>query len=60
MSLLPPKLPVLILVLVEDGLGACNEATFGDGSPKVLILVLVEDGLGALTNQQAKYSLCWS
>ena len=38
---------VLILVLVEDGLGASNELArrrfFG-----VLILVLVEDGLGAL------------
>ena len=36
---------VLILVLVEDGLGAFQAWWNGD-SPFVLILVLVEDGLG--------------
>ena len=37
---------VLILVLVEDGLGASRFQLFENSKP-VLILVLVEDGLGA-------------
>ena len=39
---------VLILVLVEDGLG--GGGCFGERhrDPEVLILVLVEDGLGAI------------
>ena len=41
------RVTVLILVLVEDGLGVSDES---GGLPKegVLILVLVEDGLGAM------------
>ena len=37
---------VLILVLVEDGLGECLESATGIKKERVLILVLVEDGLG--------------
>ena len=37
---------VLILVLVEDGLGAVKGASFTTLPIGVLILVLVEDGLG--------------
>ena len=39
-------LPVLILVLVEDGLGEGEELYENRSFNKVLILVLVEDGLG--------------
>ena len=39
---------VLILVLVEDGLGVSYKDTFHGNFTPVLILVLVEDGLGAL------------
>ena len=39
---------VLILVLVEDGLGEIDLAGNPLRDPTVLILVLVEDGLGAL------------
>ena len=38
---------VLILVLVEDGLGVYTPAVAGVATCIVLILVLVEDGLGA-------------
>ena len=38
---------VLILVLVEDGLGACDVTIRCYLLDAVLILVLVEDGLGA-------------
>ena len=38
---------VLILVLVEDGLGGTQTQIFG-AEEGVLILVLVEDGLGVL------------
>ena len=38
---------VLILVLVEDGLGVLLKPTSTVTAIKVLILVLVEDGLGA-------------
>ena len=37
---------VLILVLVEDGLGVSENVVDWWSSPLVLILVLVEDGLG--------------
>ncbi len=37
---------VLILVLVEDGLGGRGRSSRGCTLEKVLILVLVEDGLG--------------
>ena len=37
---------VLILVLVEDGLGAYGNGGIIHNPPTVLILVLVEDGLG--------------
>ena len=37
---------VLILVLVEDGLGANSEPAKPTKANSVLILVLVEDGLG--------------
>ena len=37
---------VLILVLVEDGLGATKELVIRNLVSIVLILVLVEDGLG--------------
>ena len=37
---------VLILVLVEDGLGAFTLLIYSILANKVLILVLVEDGLG--------------
>ena len=37
---------VLILVLVEDGLGDCIVGLMKCGRRSVLILVLVEDGLG--------------
>ena len=37
---------VLILVLVEDGLGEVREKVIPYGAYCVLILVLVEDGLG--------------
>ena len=40
------ELKVLILVLVEDGLGACINRCYDDMQVMVLILVLVEDGLG--------------
>ena len=39
---------VLILVLVEDGLGLNSISSSGTASKKVLILVLVEDGLGPI------------
>ena len=39
---------VLILVLVEDGLGDALLATASDEDKAVLILVLVEDGLGGV------------
>ena len=39
---------VLILVLVEDGLGEDGEVFTITGVDAVLILVLVEDGLGVL------------
>ena len=42
---------VLILVLVEDGLGGTYWPTFV-GYAKVLILVLVEDGLGGRVGSQ--------
>ena len=42
---------VLILVLVEDGLGAWTVEQFKDLQKDVLILVLVEDGLGALCSK---------
>ena len=41
-------LRVLILVLVEDGLGAPVVSEVTDKSTGVLILVLVEDGLGGI------------
>ena len=41
----PPQRHVLILVLVEDGLGE-NEKVRINRCQAVLILVLVEDGLG--------------
>ena len=41
---------VLILVLVEDGLGVCHKSTPGIYVLSVLILVLVEDGLGVPYN----------
>ncbi len=37
---------VLILVLVEDGLGEYMDWGYNDELETVLILVLVEDGLG--------------
>ena len=40
------KEEVLILVLVEDGLGDPNESYWRTYEKEVLILVLVEDGLG--------------
>ena len=39
---------VLILVLVEDGLGVCGRLSQEVWPVDVLILVLVEDGLGVL------------
>ena len=39
---------VLILVLVEDGLGGSAQGAVSSNVAQVLILVLVEDGLGAL------------
>ena len=39
---------VLILVLVEDGLGGCIIHDRSNRAVCVLILVLVEDGLGVL------------
>ena len=44
---------VLILVLVEDGLGVHSAKLFIFMVEKVLILVLVEDGLGV--NRRATY-----
>ena len=44
---------VLILVLVEDGLGGCEKKSKQNRSKRVLILVLVEDGLGGLKRRQA-------
>ena len=41
-----PSWEVLILVLVEDGLGALSNTAWEILCPPVLILVLVEDGLG--------------
>ena len=41
---------VLILVLVEDGLGADTAEAAANIAESVLILVLVEDGLGAAAN----------
>ena len=41
---------VLILVLVEDGLGVCGIPGHRESSLLVLILVLVEDGLGVTPN----------
>ena len=43
---------VLILVLVEDGLGEVPGQDFQNKTYFVLILVLVEDGLGALPYSQ--------
>ena len=43
---------VLILVLVEDGLGVKN-GNLNRTPPSVLILVLVEDGLGGLPQRAA-------
>ncbi len=40
---------VLILVLVEDGLGAPYSVLLYIKNMQVLILVLVEDGLGVLS-----------
>ena len=48
-----PYYTVLILVLVEDGLGGTGRVTL-NGCTLVLILVLVEDGLGADTAEAAK------
>ena len=42
---------VLILVLVEDGLGAQTRKALNHKMYKVLILVLVEDGLGDLQSR---------
>ena len=46
-----PVCLVLILVLVEDGLGVNRLINFSSHVLRVLILVLVEDGLGAFTTQ---------
>ena len=43
-------LTVLILVLVEDGLGEAQKKASQAALDEVLILVLVEDGLGATKN----------
>ena len=43
------RIMVLILVLVEDGLGGDLAAAIRSVTEAVLILVLVEDGLGGLT-----------
>ena len=48
MKTFPKPTPVLILVLVEDGLGALEETPENVMERFVLILVLVEDGLGEL------------
>ncbi len=52
----PGRSTVLILVLVEDGLGA-RLASANDKRYVVLILVLVEDGLGATKIGSFKHSL---
>ena len=44
---------VLILVLVEDGLGGYDVLTFKTSAGRVLILVLVEDGLGEVIDSVA-------
>ena len=41
---------VLILVLVEDGLGGASKPATDAIKTTVLILVLVEDGLGVIHN----------
>ena len=41
---------VLILVLVEDGLGGSAQGAVSKNVTEVLILVLVEDGLGDTKN----------
>ena len=43
---MPPPYSVLILVLVEDGLGDGVKCAVSIKALVVLILVLVEDGLG--------------
>ena len=48
------KYNVLILVLVEDGLGEFNEWKLKELDELVLILVLVEDGLGVLKKQEQR------
>ena len=49
---------VLILVLVEDGLGAMSKSILSE-KIYVLILVLVEDGLGVILTKPShwEYSL---
>ncbi len=44
---------VLILVLLEDGIGECNIIFFVEAKP-VLILVLLEDGIGEQLYERGK------
>ena len=46
---------VLILVLVEDGLGVRAEIAAATPTVVVLILVLVEDGLGAEVDDALRF-----
>ena len=50
--------PVLILVLVEDGLGVIMANIFSMANLGVLILVLVEDGLGELQRSEKMLHQC--
>ena len=49
-----PKPTVLILVLVEDGLGGQGKSAYRVHNRNVLILVLVEDGLGVIIEKYIK------
>ena len=48
------KCRVLILVVVEDGLGEYDPYEAWHPSAKVLILVVVEDGLGEVVSNEFK------
>ncbi len=51
---------VLILVLVEDGLGAIRHKEEWEAPKFVLILVLVEDGLGVTHQHSYDAFQAWS